>query len=334
MLVNVMGKQKQLLEILSDGAFHSGEALGRALGVSRTGIWKIIKVIEGYGIDVHSVHGKGYRLPQRVELLDEKNILSCVDKKVAEQISATDLFLSCDSTNAYLMELGKGKNSDVSSHGRVCMAEMQTNGRGRRGRKWISPFGGNIYLSIGWHFSSDPHVLSNLGLALSVAVIRALKNMGVNDVKLKWPNDVIWQGRKLAGILVEMVAESTGPCRVVIGLGLNLNLHCQSAKDINQPWVDIKQILGHVPPRNVIAGMLLQELVSVINQYEQQGLSCVVDEWRRYDAFNGRSIDLFINQNQVRGKCEGIDNMGALLLRNDNGHIQKFTSGEISMRPV
>ncbi|NOX43270.1 MAG: bifunctional biotin--[acetyl-CoA-carboxylase] ligase/biotin operon repressor BirA [Gammaproteobacteria bacterium] len=323
-----MNNQTRIISILSDGAFHSGEELGKTLGISRTGIWMAIKKLSTYGLDLHSVRGKGYRFAHAVELLDSTKILRSIEASTRNKISNLDVFLQLESTNAYLM----GKvNSDIDK-ANVCFAEMQTAGRGRRGRKWISPFGGNIYMSILRHFSSDPQMLGGLGLALSVAIIRTLQDFGINDVKLKWPNDVIWQKRKLAGTLVEMVAESTGPCRVVMGIGFNADLSNSVSHQIDQPWVDLKTILGEVPSRNQLAGKLLQQLFNAITQFEQSGLSMFAEEWRRYDAYSGNHVSLLLPKDKISGICEGIDNMGALLVRVADGQIQKFTSGEISLR--
>ncbi len=323
-----MHNQTKLISILSEGGFHSGEALGARLGVSRTAVWKTIKKLSEYGLDIHSVRGKGYRLSHAIELLDAGNILEETGKKCQSRIAEIDVFLKHSSTNAWLM----AKASPEPDKGHVCFAEMQTEGRGRRGRKWVSPFGENLYLSILWQFPADPQMLSGLGLALSVAIVRALDELGVHDVGLKWPNDVIWNKRKLAGILVEMVAESTGPCRVVMGVGLNINFQSSASQQIDQPWVDLKTILGRTPSRNKIAGVVLRHLLNVIILYEQRGLAPFIEEWRNHDAYKGQRVDILMYKNNISGICEGIDNMGALQVRSGNGPIQKFTSGEISLR--
>lgn len=323
-----MNNQIRIISLLADGAFHSGEELGKTLGISRTGVWMAIKKLSAYGLDLHSVRGKGYRFAHAVELLDPTKILKGIDTTIKTKIAKLDVFLQRESTNAYLM----GSVPPDVDKSNVCFAEMQTAGRGRRGRLWISPFGGNIYVSILRHFSSDPQTLGGLGLALSVAIIRVLTELGINDVKLKWPNDVIWQKRKLAGTLVEMVAESTGPCRVVMGIGLNVDLSGAMSHKIDQPWVDLKTILGEVPSRNQLASTLLQQLFITIAQFEQSGLSVLADEWRQYDAYSGSQVSLSLPKKNISGICEGIDDMGAILVRVADGNIQKFTSGEISMR--
>jgi len=323
-----MHNQAKLIAILSQGGFHSGEELGAKLGISRTAIWKAIKKLSEYGLDIHSVRGKGYRLSHAIELLDTDRILNETGEKLQPRIAEANVFLKVPSTNAYLM----AQSCPEAEKAYVCFAEMQTEGRGRRGRQWVSPFGGNLYLSILWQFSADPQMLSGLGLALSVAIVRALDELGASDIGLKWPNDVLWDKRKLAGILVEMVAESTGPCRVVMGVGLNINFEAAEARQIDQPWVDLKTILGRTPSRNKVAGIVLRHLLNVIMLYEQKGLAPFVDEWRSHDAYKGQQVEILMHKNNISGICEGIDNMGALQLRSDNGPVQKFTSGEISLR--
>lgn len=327
-----MNKQTRLIAILSDGSFHSGEELGKTMGISRTGIWKTINKLSEYNLDVHSVRGKGYRLSHPVELLDTDTLMQTLNARTGKLISQLEVFLKCDSTNAYLMQKQKTTSNPDTSKAQVCLAEMQTSGRGRRGRKWVSPFGGNIYLSIAKHFAVDPHMLSGLGLALSVAIIRTLNEAGAKDLQLKWPNDILWQNKKLAGILIEMVAESTGPCRVVIGVGLNINLSGPATDEIDQPWVDLNTVMHTLPSRNKLAASLLEQIFIVMGEYERSGLAAFIGEWRRYDAYAGKQVKLLLHENIINGLCEGIDNMGALLVRTGNGRVQKFSSGEISLR--
>jgi len=323
-----MKNQTRIISILADGAFHSGEELGKTLGISRTGVWMATKKLSRFGLDLHSVRGKGYRFAHAVELLDSTKILRNLDSVTRKKIAKLDVFLQRESTNAYLMESATPEEEKSN----VCFAEMQTAGRGRRGRQWISPFGGNIYMSILRQFSTDPQTLGGLSLALSVAIVRTLEALGVSDVKLKWPNDVIWKKRKLAGTIVEMVAESTGPCRVVMGIGLNVDLSGGLSHKIDQPWVDLKTIMGEVPRRNQLASTLLQQLFTTIAEFEKSGFSLLADEWRKYDDFSGNKVNLLLPTKNISGVCEGIDDMGALLVRAADGHIQKFTSGEISLR--
>jgi BirA family biotin operon repressor/biotin-[acetyl-CoA-carboxylase] ligase len=251
-------------------------------------------------------------------LNDQNNVL----------IPTLEIHDSLDSTNSYLMEHSRNN----AESGFVCFAEHQTAGKGRRGRQWVSPYGSNIYVSMLWRFQQGGITsTAGLSLAIGVAVIRALKLYGINDVGLKWPNDIYSQGKKLGGILIEVSGEADGPCAAVIGLGLNLFLPEHQAQTITQAWTDLTQISGEIPVlRNQLAGTLLNEMLAVVNGFEMDGIKAYLDEWRSYDCLKGKAATLFIGQQQIEGIVEGIDDKGLILIKKPDGLVQAFASGEVS----
>lgn len=315
-----------LLKILADGRFHSGEALGARLGVSRTAVWKQIQTLQQLGIECHSVSGKGYRLAQPVELLDREAILAAMQESGRGLLSTLELYPEIHSSNRHLMErLGQGLTA-----GHACMVERQLAGRGRRGRSWVSPFARNIYLSFYWRFEMSPQLLSGLGLALGTGVVRALCQLGVDDASLKWPNDVLWRGRKLAGILLEMSGENAGPYHVVVGVGMNVNMAGHAA-DIDQPWVDLHSIAAEPPSRNRAAGVLLSQLLQVAHQFQHSGLAPFLEEWHAADACAGREVLIHQADQCIAGRAAGVDASGAILIETDSG-LRRFHSGDVSLR--
>jgi BirA family biotin operon repressor/biotin-[acetyl-CoA-carboxylase] ligase len=325
--VNITDKQKRILTLLADGEFHSGTELADALGISRSAIWKQLNSLAELGLQHSAVSGKGYRLDNALELLDAAKINDVVTDQVGALISSFEIHDQIDSTNRYLVE--RSQNNGLS--GSVCFAEHQTAGKGRRGRQWVSPYGCNIYLSILWRFQQGPAAISGLSLAIGVAVIRALKQLQINDIGLKWPNDIYSQGKKLGGILVEVSGETDGPCSAVIGLGLNLFLPENQAEGITQAWTDLSKITGQNRLfRNQLAGTLLNHLLPVIAEYEDIGIHAYLDEWRSYDCLTGKSASLFIGQQQFEGIVQGIDDNGMLLIERPDGNVQTFASGEVS----
>jgi BirA family biotin operon repressor/biotin-[acetyl-CoA-carboxylase] ligase len=325
--VNISDKQKQILSLLADGEFHSGTELADALGISRSAIWKQLNGLAELGLQHSAVSGKGYRLDNPLELLDESKINEVVTDQAGALISSFEIHDQIDSTNRYLVE--RSQNNGLS--GSVCFAEYQTAGKGRRGRQWVSPYGSNIYLSILWRFQQGPAAISGLSLAIGVAVIRALKQHQISDIGLKWPNDIYSQGKKLGGILVEVSGETDGPCSAVIGLGLNLFLPETQAEGITQAWTDLSKITGQSQlSRNQLAGILLNHLLPVIAEYESVGIQAYLDEWRSYDCLSGKSATLFIGQQQFEGIVQGIDDNGMLLIKRPDGNVQTFASGEVS----
>ncbi|MGZ5007030.1 MAG: bifunctional biotin--[acetyl-CoA-carboxylase] ligase/biotin operon repressor BirA [Methylobacter sp.] len=325
--MNISDKQKQILTLLADGEFHSGTELADVLGISRSAVWKQLNGLSELGLQHSAVSGKGYRLDNKLELLDASQITDVVNDPVRALMASFEIHDQIDSTNRYLVECSQ--NNALS--GSICFAEHQTAGKGRRGRQWVSPYGSNIYLSILWRFQQGPAAISGLSLAVGVAVIRALKQHQINDIGLKWPNDIYSRGKKLGGILVEVSGETDGPCSAVIGLGLNLFLPESQAGSITQAWTDLSKVTGQTQlSRNRLAGMLLNHLLPVIAEYEGSGIRAYLDEWRDYDCLSGESATLFIGQQQFEGIVRGIDDNGMLLIERPDGNVQTFASGEVS----
>ncbi len=321
-------KQKKILILLADGEFHSGTVLAEMLGISRAAVCKhITQLVEALDLNRVAISGKGYRLDKPLELLTQEKIIAVMDEQNRAFISVLEIHDQIDSTNRYLVE----RTRHQAVCGLVCFAEQQTAGKGRRGREWVSPFGHNIYLSIAWHYQQSGYAaIAGLSLAVGVAVIRALTELQLTEVGLKWPNDIISSGKKLGGILIEVSGESDGACSVVIGVGLNLFLPETKAESITQAWTDITKMTGQCPSRNVLAGKLLNQLLPLLASYEQQGLKAYLDEWRRYDCLKGLPATLFIAQQSIEGIVAGVNDEGLLLLKRKDGSVQAFASGEVS----
>jgi len=326
--VYISDKQKKILILLADGEFHSGTELAEALDVSRSAICKQLRGLSELGLQHSAVSGKGYRLDKPLELLSHAKINAMLSEQNKALISTLEIHDSINSTNSYLLE----RSQNNAPSGFVCFAEHQFAGKGRRGRLWVSPYGSNIYVSLLWRFQQGGIAsTAGLSLAIGVAAISALKQHHINDVGLKWPNDIYCQGKKLGGILIEVSGEADGPCAAVIGLGLNLFLPETQAQGITQAWTDLTKITGENPLlRNKLAGAVLDHILSITNEFEAVGIKAYLDEWRSYDCLKGRMATLFIGQQQVEGIIEGIDDNGLLLIKRSDGSIQAFASGEVS----
>lgn len=315
-----------VLSILADGKFHSGQALGKALDVSRSAIWKQIKLIEESGIEVYSVKGRGYRIPGGLDLLDRALIEESLESVVRKELKHIALNLVIPSTNAMAVEAVYR-----DGHGSLYLAEQQTAGRGRRGRSWASPFASNLYFSLTWKFNNGAAALEGLSLAVGIALIRGLKQLGVDDVQVKWPNDLLWRGKKLAGVLLEMSGDAAGECFVVIGVGINVRMPETAAEDIDQPWTDLQQALGVAPSRNKLLAELLNQLVPMLEQFSSEGFAPFKDEWQALNAHSNQHVSLNVGNRQEQGVCRGVDHAGALLLE-VGGEVQAFHGGEVSVR--
>ena len=319
--------QEKILAVLNDGGFHSGEALGSALGVSRTAVWKQLQKLATMGLPLESIKGTGYRLAQGFELLAAVDIRAHLSAASPRHI---DVFHSLESTNTFARE--QAANRDYA--GSVVFAERQTAGRGRRGKEWLSPFGASIYMSVLWDFEQGVQALQGLSLGVGVAVRRALLELGLADVSLKWPNDIYVKGKKLGGILLEMVGDPEGHCSVVIGIGINVSMPIAIGQNIDQPWTDLDSELLSAVSRNKLAARLIDEIFTLLADFETVGFSAYRDEWESADAFSGLQCAIITPRETVLGVLSGVDNNGAVRLRLADGSIQRFIGGELSLRQV
>lgn len=264
-----------------------------------------------------------------LELLDKNIIQKNLSKKNLAHADKLIIFDKLPSTNTYLSEQLKLDNNKLE----ICLAESQTAGRGRLGRHWVSPYGRNIYLSLAWCFKKDIQELSGLSLATAVAVIEVLNKYGINEnINLKWPNDILWQNRKLAGVLIELFKKTNNEYDAVIGVGLNLDMPKSLYKNIDQPWCDIATIIDDQPERNRLAGMLINNLINTMNLYQEKGLKKYITKCKKHDAANGKKVCILNANKKVFGIGKGIDADGCFLLEKPNGEIEKFVTGEVSLR--
>lgn len=311
----------KLLTLLKDGRFHSGEALGAVLGVSRSAVWKQLQLLESeLNLTVYKVRGRGYRLAEPLLLLDAEKIASLAVREPWPAVVLDDI----DSTNAEALRLvAAGQAAPF-----LVLAERQSAGRGRRGRAWSSPFAQNLYYSLVLRVEGGMRQLEGLSLVVGLAVRQTLLALGVASAGLKWPNDVLVDNRKVAGILLELVGDPADVCHVVLGIGINVNM--QSA-DIDQAWTSLHLETGHMIDRNRLAALLGDNLRIYLERHHQEGFSALQSEWESAHLWQGRPVSLIAGSNSVDGVVLGVDHQGALRLDVD-GIEKSFSGGELSLR--
>ncbi len=317
---------------LCDGEFHSGEDLAKALGVTRSAVWKAANALRDVGTPMEAVRNRGYRLPGASEQLSAASIREKLPSDTRGRLARVDVVWTTASTNTELVE----RAYPEQGHAEVLLAELQTAGRGRRGRTWLAPPGGAVCLSLSWTFPEVPRDAGSLSLAIGVSVLRALEAQGVTDVRLKWPNDVLIGDRKLGGILIELRAEAGGPACVVVGIGLNVALGGDLLEKIAATGlqaVDLASVARASVSRNALAASLVDCCVRGLLQFEQEGLRPFIEEWQHADALHGRQLSVQSGDEMVRGLARGIDLSGALLVETPQG-LKKFYSGEVTVRPA
>jgi BirA family biotin operon repressor/biotin-[acetyl-CoA-carboxylase] ligase len=311
-----------LIKELANGEFNSGELLGEIVGVSRSAVANHIKYLMDIGLDVFSVKGRGYKLASPLRLLDQSRIIQRLGQ---EQKDTVEVVSVIDSTNTYVKQ-----RLHELPQGFVCLAEAQTHGRGRRGKAWVSPFGSSIYMSMAWTFTGGYQSIAGLSLLVGIAINRSLKTIGVIDCKLKWPNDVYYNLKKLAGILVEVEGQVGSDASAVIGIGINIDLP-ESVNGIDQPFIDLVSITQKPVDRNELAALIIATLKNMLRQFEVEGLAPFLSEWKEADLFYNEYVYLESGSNRIHGLSKGINEGGALLLENA-GKVTPHHGGEISVK--
>lgn len=306
----------KVVHALADGEYHDGTSIGDKLAITRSAVWKTIERLKSYGVAIDAVKGKGYALREPLLLLNARKI---------KQLLAIDLpleiFESISSTNDYLRSVAAKKPL------MVCLAEQQTQGKGRLGRTWQSPFGLNLYFSCLYRFEKDVSELAGLSLVAGLAVAKTL-NEFAPGFSVKWPNDVFYQGEKIAGSLIEVQAESHGACYAVIGIGINANM--LQGGGITQPFTSLRKITGKMIDRNELCARLLKHLLVDLQVFSVSGLSSFMAQWVSLDCLSGKTVSLLRAQQTITGKVSGVNAQGHLLLEVD-GEMRAFSSGDVSV---
>ncbi len=315
-----------LLRQLADGEFHSGEVLARQCGVTRATVNNALRNVGDFGLTLYSVRGRGYRLARPLQWLDVRLIRDGLGLASADlHIEVLD---EASSSNALLLQ----RAARGGASGTLLAVEWQSAGRGRLGRTWHSSLGDALTFSLLWRFDAGLAALSGLSLAVGVAMIRALRELGVPEAGLKWPNDVLLDGGKLAGILIEAQGDMLGPSAVVIGIGINLRQSDALHERAGQAVSALDSLGRQVPERNLMLGVSSRHLVQVLRGFAQHGFAPLRAEWEGYHVFQGRSVRLLLpDGSQVPGIAVGVADDGALRLVTGEGE-RLFSVGEVSLR--
>ncbi|NMD53979.1 bifunctional biotin--[acetyl-CoA-carboxylase] ligase/biotin operon repressor BirA [Shewanella sp. DNRA4] len=311
-------RKREILGLLSSEHFVSGEELATQLGISRAAVSKHVDALEDYGVAIYSVKGRGYKLANPISLIDSVRLIQSIDNRCFyfDEISSTNGFM--------LSHIGELKSGDL------CVAEYQSAGRGRRGRTWVSPYGHHLYFSQFWSFPQGMAQAMGLSLVVACSLVEVLKSFGVDNIDVKWPNDIYLNYKKLAGILIEMSGQADSECQLIIGIGVNMAMSEDQGKGIDQPWSDLSS-LTDMPNKTDLVIALHKQLKRDIQLFEREGLAAFKTRWQQADLFHGKEIRLLMGENHVDGICRGLDEQGAVLLETADG-IQAYIGGEISLR--
>jgi BirA family biotin operon repressor/biotin-[acetyl-CoA-carboxylase] ligase len=321
-----MDSHHALLGLLADGVEHDLHALAASLALSPAELGRALERVRGMGVELAFSSDRRVRWRDPVDLLDRERIVGALNRAAAGLLADLRVLMEVDSTNRFLLDAARGG----APSGMACMAECQSAGRGSRGRGWISPLG-NLYLSILWRFASAAR-LHGLSLALGVAVVEALRSIGIEALELKWPNDLTRSGKKVGGILIETVLTARGSFAVA-GIGVNYRSSRLLEACIDQAWTALGAGAGRAPDRNHVAAKMVEGLLTGLAEFERLGLTAFLPRWRALDALRGRRVRIAQPNREVEAEAYGIDGSGALLIRTEGG-IERVHAGEVRVRPL
>ncbi|MDE2251016.1 MAG: biotin--[acetyl-CoA-carboxylase] ligase [Gammaproteobacteria bacterium] len=324
-----------VFDALSDGAVHSGEQLAAGHGVTRSAVWKAVGALQDLGVAIAATPNRGYRLAAPIVPLEAGRIRESLAPEARARLRRGEVAWSLASTNSALLAAAAGGEPPAGQFDFLA-AEFQSAGRGRNSRPWFAPPGGALCLSMGWSFASLPKSPAALSLVVGVCALRALAELSALPLRLKWPNDLMIDDRKLGGVLLELRAEGAGPAYVVIGIGINCALGIEVIRRVQAAGAeptDLAALGMRRCDRNHLAALLLGHCVRGLLEFEQAGFAPFAPEWAAADALAGRVVTVRLAEGDFVGHARGIDADGALCVHGADA-LRRFNSGEVSVRVV
>ena len=313
----------RLIQLLSAVPSQSLDALSQQLCLSKSELQTLLQNLIELGCQSLILNNEQVTLLQSIELLDQQQMIKTLERVRTDVNPLLSVHLSVSSTNEVLRSVDFNESMPY-----ICLAEHQSNGKGRRGNRWESPFARNIYLSLGYRCQISVDKLGLISLLTGASLAKTLTDLGLSDIWVKWPNDIYHNEKKLAGILIDVKSLSSSYADLIMGIGLNYSM--VQNREINQPWTSLCQISNDIPGRTDVVTTLLTNLFNDLKRFEEQGFSFLASSWKQYDYLLGKPVTISGNEYDT-GVANGINTMGELILITDSG-IKTVRSGEVSVR--
>ncbi len=319
---------RKLLQVLATGQPISGVKLAAQLGISRAAIWKQVEGLRANGLSIEAQPGRGYRLSNALDLLEVGMICQNLSASVRQRLGTLEVYWALDSSSSEIQRrIGGLQNASF------VFAELQTHGRGRRGRVWQVPPTLGLTFSLLWRFDKGFTGLAGLSLAVGVTVAEVLARGGAHGIGLKWPNDLQYAGAKMGGILVELSGDFLGPCQAVVGIGINLRLPADIRQQLSQPVTDLAEACPvELPARNALAAALVTAMIQAMDCFAERGFAAFQQRYTALDVLQGQTLKVLQGDCSYQAQGAGVDRRGALRVVKGAGRVETVDSAEVTVR--
>lgn len=322
-----MVMQREILKRLRKGIYISGEDMAKSLGITRTAVWKYIRNLRKEGYRISSSPRLGYRLEQAPDLLNTEEIQTGLTTHVfGRSMQYHEKVASTQHETKRLAESG-------AEEGTLVVAEAQSEGKGRRGRHWVSPPRMGIYLSLILRPDLEPFNIAQIPIVMGIGVCESISQVTGLQPRIKWPNDVLLEGKKVAGILVEMSAEPERVHYIILGIGINVNTPASIfPDDLRSTATSLAEVAGHPVCRRTLIQRLLPNLESIYNEFKRVGFEALRERWRQWDQTIHSWVEIEDPGSPIVGYALDIDKDGALIIKDQQGEVRRVLSGDVALK--
>ncbi len=320
----------EILRFLQNNGSVSGAELARQLGISVSAVDNCVRALQDWEFGISDLPGTGYQLTEALQFVDENRLREELRSKGLLIEDRLEVLGEVDSTSERLLEW---PDRDIL-HGRTCVTEFQSQGRGRRGRTWLGVPCRNIMLSMAWQMDREAKRVGALSLSVGLTLLRRLRTFGVESLQLKWPNDIVCDHGKLAGILVDVLTGPDHRCTVVVGIGVNLKNPAVITNRLDRLVANLVDLCAVPVDRTRLIALIIADLSRTLETFDRNGFSGDVDAWNACDAYAGLRVRAKINNRTVEGAALGVDTSGAYQVRLDDHRIESIVTGEIIPQPA
>ncbi len=320
----------EILKVLQSSGSVSGRDLARYLGISVSAVDNCVRTLRDWEFRISGLSGTGYQLAESLQFVDEKRLRKILRSKGLLTEDRLEVLEEVDSTSERLLECLDRERL----HGRTCVTEFQSRGRGRRGRTWLGVPCRNVMLSMAWQMDRSATQVGGLSLSVGLTLLQRLQTFSAKCLQLKWPNDIVCDSGKLAGILVDVLTGPDNRCTVVVGIGVNLKNPTVITNRLDRLVANLVDLCAVPVDRTELIALIIADLRRTLETFNCNGFSGDVEAWNACDAYAGLRVRAKINNRTVEGDALGVETSGAYRVRLDDHRVESIVTGEIIPQPM